>query len=99
MTELSFVISQNWIFPFIYAAFFWGLLFMYRKSYKNEREIKNQVATGFLTSIFGSIGDVIGTTFNLWHFPNGDVPAIIIVIYFFAGMLGYNMIKLIEKYM
>lgn len=99
MTELSFAISQNWIYLLLYAGFFWVLLFVYRKSYKNKQEIKKQVVSGLLTVVLGPIGDAIGTTLNLWHFPDGDIPAIIIVVYFLVGMVGYNIVKLIEKYM
>lgn len=97
MTELSFMISQNWIAITVYAVAMWIALFLYRKNYKIKIELKRQVISGLVTSVIASLGDVIGTSLNLWHFPDGDVPVIIILVYFFVGMFGYNVVKIIDE--
>ena len=98
MTGLSFATSFNWIYLFLFIFGQWIFFFLYRKSYKIKGDLKKQFAVGIYVLVAGSMGDVIGTSLGLWHFPDGDVPAIIILIYFFAGLAGYNLIKLIDKY-
>jgi len=99
MIGLNFTTSFNWIYLFLFIFAQWIIIFIYRKSYKIKGELKRQFAVGLYVLIAGSVGDVIGTSLNLWHFPDGDVPAIIMLIYFFAGLCGYNLIKLIDKHM
>ena len=97
MTQLFLAASQNWIYFFLYPAILWILLLVYRKSYKNVSEIKNQMIFGIISAILGSMGDFMGTNLNLWHFPDGDLPAIILIVYFFVGLGAYNIVKLLDE--
>jgi hypothetical protein len=97
MIGLSFTTNPNWIYLFLYTAAIWLVLFFYRKSYKNKKEVKKQIAFGIFSMIVAPTVDVLGTYTNLWHFPDGDVPVIIIFAYFFVGLAAYNVIKLIDR--
>ncbi|MBS3055420.1 MAG: hypothetical protein J4452_02945 [Candidatus Aenigmarchaeota archaeon] len=97
MTEFYLAASQNWIYLFLYPAVLWIILLVYRKSYKKVGEIKKQMVFGIVSVLLGSMGDFIGTNLNLWHFPDGDLPAIIVIVYFFVGMGAYNIVKLIDE--
>ena len=98
MIGISFAASFNWIYLFIYTVAVWLVLFILRKAYKNKGEIKRQLVIGISGMLLGPTGDLVGTYFNLWHFPDGDVPIIIVSAYFFIALAAYNVFKIIEKY-
>lgn len=86
-----------WYFQIALGFFIWLSLFIYRKSWKRKGEIREQLLFGFLTLGIIAFSDVIAILTNLWHYVDGDWPAILWLLMFFAGVSGFQLFKFIDE--
>ncbi len=92
---LSF--SPDWfVFLAIIIALF-IVLFAYRKSYSKKSETKQQLVFGAVTVLLSAAIEFIGVGMNLWNYSGGNWPIILWVVYFFSGLLGYQIVKFITE--
>lgn len=90
-----FVFSSSWyILLSITLAIFIGL-FVYRKSYA-KNEIKQQLVFAVIVFALSVVSELIGAG-NLWNYTEGNWPAVLWVVYFFGGLAGYQVAKLVAE--
>jgi uncharacterized protein involved in response to NO len=97
MTGIVWTWSPWWYFQIALAFFIWLPLFVYRKSWKRKGEIREQLLFGFLAFGITFFSDVSAIFTNLWHYSDGDWPAILLFLMFFVGVGGFQIFKFIDE--
>ncbi len=94
--DLIFQFSQNWYVLFFTFFLSWLGLFIYRKSYKNKKELKEQFGFVSICLIIAFIMEFFAVSVDLWHYTSGDWPVILWLIYFVILSFGYQLLRLID---
>lgn len=89
--------SPWWYFQLAFGFFLWLTFFLYRKSWKRKGEIKEQLLLGFLALGATFFSDVVAIFTNLWHYSDGDWPAILWLLMFMVGPSGFQLFKFIDE--
>jgi len=95
--DLIFQFSQNWYVIFFGFLLSWLVLLIYRKSYKNKKEVKEQFCLAFVGLIIVLIMEIFAVSMDLWHYPPADWPIILWPTYFVAILFGYQLLRNIER--
>lgn len=97
MAGMYLTFDVGWVAIVAIPLFIWIFLAIYRKSYKNPKEIKQQLIFGVIGIGLALFTELLGVSMGLWHYGGGDWPIILWVVYFLCSVSGYQMIKTIEK--
>jgi len=95
--DLIFQFSQNWYVIFFGFLVSWLSLFIYRKSYKNKKELKEQFSFILILLIIVFFTEFFAVSVDLWHYTAGDWPVILWLVYFVILSFLYQLLKLIER--
>lgn len=79
----------------IYGLFL--LIFLQRRSYQNEQEVKAQLLFAAATTFISLIIELVAVNLKVWTYFPGNWPIILWVGYFGSGLLGYQLVKKIEE--
>lgn len=93
--DLIFQFSQDWYVLFFSFFLAWLGLFIYRKSYKNKKEMKEQTIYVSICLTIAVIMEFFAVSTDLWHYMSGDWPVILWFIYSAILSFGYQLMKLI----
>lgn len=74
----------------------WILISVYRKNYRDPKEIQRQLAMGFTGLGLGLFTETIAVSMGLWHYGGGDWPAVLWLTYFLCSIAGYQIIKMLH---
>jgi uncharacterized protein involved in response to NO len=97
MVGIVWTWSLWWYLQIVLAFIIWLPLFIYRKSWKRKNEIAEQLLFGFLTLGITLFSDVLAIFTNLWHYSDGDWPAILLSLMFMVGVSGFQLFKFIDE--
>jgi len=95
--DLIFQFSQNWYFIFFSFLLLWLILLIQRKSYKNKKEVKEQLCLAIAGIFIALIVEIFAVNMNLWHYVPTDWPIILWPTYFVVVLFGYQLLRTIEK--
>lgn len=95
--NLYFEYPLGWyvILGMIYVP--WLLLLIMRKSY-SRKEVGTQLIFGFVTLAISFLIEFVAVNLKVWTYFPGNWPVVLWIAYFGAGLLGYQILKLLEKH-
>jgi fatty acid desaturase len=96
--QIYFNFPSGWYIILAFSFLIWLCVFIYRKGYKNKKEIKKQIVVAIISVIISTIIEIIGISTGLWNYAPGNLPIILWPTYFIVGLAGYQVIKLVEEY-
>lgn len=73
------------------------ILFILRKSYKKKSELKAQFAIASIVLLIAFAIEFVAISLGLWTYFPGNWPLPLWLGYFGAGLLGFQLLKTIEK--
>lgn len=77
---------------------FWLIIFLYRKGYRNRKEIKQQIIVSMIGVALAFCLEYMAVSNGIWHYSTGDWPIILWPFYFVIGIAGYQLVKLAQEY-
>lgn len=89
--------SEGWYACIAFFLFIWSSIIIYRKSYKNKREIKQQIIFSILIVVTAFVNEVIGVSFGLWNYVPVNWPVVLWLTYFAAALAAYQTLKLMME--
>jgi len=95
--NLIFQFNQNWYFIFFSFLLLWLILLVWRKGYKNKKEIKEQFSLAIAGIFILIVMEIFAVNMDLWHYTPADWPIILWPTYFVALLFGYQLLKIIER--
>lgn len=74
----------------------WILISVYRKNYKDGKEVYRQILMGFTGMGLGIFTEFLAVNMDLWHYGGGDWPVILWFTYFLCAIAGYQIVKMLQ---
>ncbi len=95
----DFQFSTSWYLLFLGFLLAWLMLAIMRRRHFGKTEAKQQCTLGFL-GLFALLSmEIFATSTNLWNYVPQNWPVILWPTYFVAILFGYQLLKLVEKFM
>ena len=96
MVGLYWTFNSNWYVILAIPFVIWAAILIYRKGYKNSKEIRIQAGIGIVGMVLGMATEYIAVNMNVWHYTDGDWPITVWFMYLLVAFSGYQIIKLLE---
>jgi len=92
--QIYFSFSEGWYAIIALFLLIWFFIIIYRRGYKNKKEIKQQIIFSIIIVAMAFATEFIGVSFGLWNYTTGNWPVILWLGYFLAGLAAYQTLKL-----
>lgn len=73
------------------------LIFLQRRSYQREGEIKTQLTFATITLVIAFAIELVAVNLKVWTYFPGNWPIILWPSYLGSGLLSYQLVKKIEE--
>lgn len=83
----------GWYYVTVILLAIWIGVMFYRKNFK----LKTQLIVGTVTLLLALVVEITAASQGIWNYVPGNWPVILWPHYFLSGMIGYQIVKTVEK--
>ncbi len=96
--NIYFSFGEGWYLVLGTLVCVWLLIIIYRKGYRNRKEIKQQIIVSMIGIGLAFGMEYMAVSKGIWHYFPGDWPIILWPFYFLVGIAGYQLVKLAQEH-